>query len=92
MTCIISILPSIHVSSFMKKYGELTKLLQDPEECDRLTDRHTNANHKSPPISLVGENNHTPYLNGEADNDNERGMVLGLGVGLGEIGVSLITP
>ena len=45
MTFIISILPSIHVSSFMKKYEELFKLSLDPEKCDRQThreaDRHT---------------------------------------------------
>ena len=34
----------------MKKYEELVKLSQDPEKCDRLTDRQTDAqtaNHKS---------------------------------------------
>ena len=30
LTCIISMLPSIHVSSFMKKYVELLKLSKDP--------------------------------------------------------------
>ena len=39
MTGIMSILPSIHVSSFMKKYEELLKLSQDPEKCDGQTDR-----------------------------------------------------
>ncbi|KAH3787412.1 hypothetical protein DPMN_165536 [Dreissena polymorpha] len=58
MTCIISILPSIIASSFMKKYEELTKLSQDPEECDRLTDRRTQSeNQKSPPVKPVGDNN-----------------------------------
>ena len=38
MTSIMSILHSIHVSSFMKKYEEILKLSQDPEKCDRLTD------------------------------------------------------
>ncbi|KAH3697921.1 hypothetical protein DPMN_085433 [Dreissena polymorpha] len=46
-------MPSFHVSSFMKKYEELLKLSQDPEKCDRQTDRQTE--HK-PPVSLVGDN------------------------------------
>ncbi|KAH3798900.1 hypothetical protein DPMN_152503 [Dreissena polymorpha] len=46
MMCIISILPSVHVSSNVKKYEELLKLLQDPEKCDRLTDTQS-TNHKS---------------------------------------------
>ena len=56
MTCIMSILPSIHVSSFMKKYEELLKLSQDPEKCNGLTDTQS-ANHKSPPVKPVGDNN-----------------------------------
>ncbi|KAH3871341.1 hypothetical protein DPMN_034539 [Dreissena polymorpha] len=52
MTCIISILPSIHVASFMKKYEELSKLSQDPEKCDRLTDTQS-TNLKPPPVKPV---------------------------------------
>ncbi|KAH3716902.1 hypothetical protein DPMN_059635 [Dreissena polymorpha] len=67
MTLIMSILPSIHVSSFIKKYLELLKLSQDPEKCDRQTDSQTDrqtdtqsANHKSP-LKLVGDKKRQGY-------------------------------
>ena len=50
MTCMISILASVHVSSFMKNYEELLMLSQDPEKCDRQTDGRTERKPEVPSV------------------------------------------
>jgi hypothetical protein len=54
-TCIITILPSIHISSFIKIFSVLYKLSRDKVLwTDRRTDRQTDGgrvNLKSPPVN-----------------------------------------
>ncbi|KAH3803836.1 hypothetical protein DPMN_132104 [Dreissena polymorpha] len=52
--CIMSILPSFHVSSFVKKYEELLKLSQAPDKCDRQTaGRQTDRLTKRKPYGAI---------------------------------------